>query len=185
MTVSKQALERLTDTQLVILAKHQLPHATDAYEALVQRHDKVLSGVCYHLCPTPEAAEDALQDVLIRIFHHLPKFRGEAAFSTWIYRIAYNQCMDLLRRDRDDEAFDVDLHEHAEEASCALPGDQFARLIAGLKPDERSILTLRLVSELEFHEIAKITGDKLSTVKMRYQRSLEKLRNQSEETGYP
>ena len=185
MAVSLQALDRLTDTQLVTLAKHQLPHATGAYEALMLRHESVLTGLCRNLCPGPEQAEDVYQEVLLRIFHHLPGFRGDSAFRTWAYRIAYNQCMDLLRRQRDDQSFDPDLHEEGREDAYALSGDRFERMIAALNPQERTVVTLRLVSELEFQDIADITGDKLSALKMRYQRALEKLRRQSEETGYP
>lgn len=175
---ARHALKKLSDAQLVILARQQLPYATTAYEELMRRHEKPLLSLCRNLCGNEADAEDAFQEVLLRVFHNLPRFRGDASFRTWVYRIAYNECMTLIRRRKDHD--DMDDHPEPEAPAPAEAADDgrpsFHHLIAHLGEEDRSVLALRLISDLDFNDIAAITQSGLSAVKMRYKRALEKLK---------
>ena len=92
------SLKKLSDAQLVAMARQQLPYATTAWEELMYRHEKPLVSLCRNLCGNNSDAEDAYQEVLLRVFHHLPKFRGDSSFKTWVYRIAYNESITLIRQ---------------------------------------------------------------------------------------
>jgi RNA polymerase sigma-70 factor (ECF subfamily) len=139
-----------------------------------------------------EEAEDLAQEVFITVYRKIELFRGDSPLSTWIYRIAYNLCMNrrkyLSRRhDRDRQDFD-DVAEHniVESASMAtsakverpdemVEGLQMERLvqdaISALDEEHRVILVLRDVQNMSYEEISEITGLAAGTVKSRLHRA--------------
>lgn len=172
------SLKKLSNAQLVALARQQLPYATTAWEELMYRHEKPLFSLCRNLCGNNSDAEDAYQEVLLRVFHHLPKFRGDSSFKTWVYRIAYNESITLIRQRKVHDSLDG-LREPAtrDSGKVGLSGDVTLHgLLDRLDLEDRSILALRLISDMDFQEIANLTGSGLSAVKMRYKRALEKLK---------
>src|SRR5918994_7534230 len=72
----------------------------DAFYALIDRHDRGLRGLAYRLLGDPDAMDDALQESYLKAFRALPRFSGDSAFKSWLYRIVYNTCLDELRRQR-------------------------------------------------------------------------------------
>lgn len=95
-TGNRQPLLILTDSELADLCKQQLPAQTDAFTGLVQRYkDKVLN-LCYAQLKNREDAEDAAQEVFIRIYRGIAGYRGDAKLQTWITSIARNVCLSLL-----------------------------------------------------------------------------------------
>ncbi len=184
---ARLALNKLSDAQLVVLARQQLPHASNAYEELMRRYEKALLSFCRNTCGSQHDAEDVLQEVLLSVFHHLSRFRGESTFKTWLYRIAYNECVSLIRRRKDHDELNPETADQASERdgdqASALVGDTsgFYQLLTHLEEEDRSVIALRLISDLEFKDIASITGAGLSAVKMRYQRALKKLEPYIEE----
>lgn len=174
---ARLALNKLSDAQLVVLARQQLPHASGAYEELMQRYEKALLSFCRNTCGNQHDAEDVLQEVLLSVFHNLYRFRGESAFKTWLYRIAYNECVSLIRRRKDHDEINPEIMDYVDEQAALQEEDHagFYRLMSHLEEEDRSVIALRLISDLEFKDIASITDSGLSAVKMRYQRALKKL----------
>ena len=84
-----------TDQELIagVLAGEQ-----DGYAELVRRHHARVMGVCLSMLGDAASAEDAAQDCFLKAYRSLADFQGQAAFGTWLYRIAANRCLDLLRR---------------------------------------------------------------------------------------
>lgn len=113
-----------------------------------------------------------------RIFYHLPKFRGDATFKTRVFRIAYNENVTFIRRRKPNDSLDVfnEAAVHDSEKVDLAVDWSFNGMLACLSLEGRSILALRLISDLDFPETANITGNGPSAVKMRYKRALEKLR---------
>ncbi|MQA17780.1 MAG: sigma-70 family RNA polymerase sigma factor, partial [Pseudonocardiaceae bacterium] len=72
----------------------------DAFYSLIIRNDRGLRGLAFRLLGDRDAMDDALQESYLKAFRALPRFSGDAAFKSWLYRIVYNTCLDELRRNR-------------------------------------------------------------------------------------
>ncbi|WP_426359329.1 sigma-70 family RNA polymerase sigma factor [Pseudocolwellia sp. HL-MZ19] len=171
-------LSQQEDSELVRIACMQLPYVTTAYEVLFHRYHNKLIQICYRYLNSTEEAEEAVNDTMLNVFNNLKSFEQRASFKTWIFRIAYNQALTRLRKKKLDQ---VDLDETHEEVSQETSDDstdrsnQLNSLLAQLSLEERSIVVFRIAGDLEFNDIALIVEQKLSTVKMRYKRALEKM----------
>lgn len=175
----KQTLQLLSDEELVKLSKHQLPYVTTAYEVLIARYQKTLLSICYRHLNSMADAEDVTHEVMLKVFRNLGIFKERSSFKTWLFRIAYNESMNLLRKRNSQnnlmEAIESE-RGNAESNDSNKDSMGIGNMLYTLNTTERTIVIFRTVSELEFVEIAKIVDMKLSAVKMRYRRALEKLR---------
>lgn len=123
----------------------------------------------------PQLAEDVLQETFVRLLSakRLPAPGSEQA---WLYRVARNLCYDILRRKK---------RETEEPAAESAPPDQsweFIELISSLNETEREIVSLKFIGGLSHQEIAKITGATVHGAKKRYERAIQKLRREMEES---
>lgn len=177
-------MQEPSDAALVAQAQAELPYRTAAFEALMRRHGARIRQLARRFSASAADAEDLTQEVMLKVFFELPRFRGEAAFASWLWRVTANVCIDHQRRldarpERNAGASDEDTPEPAD------PRDPIAavqarldveRLLRQLSPEDRMVVLLRLLVGLEFAEIATATGLGLSAAKMRYTRALDKLR---------
>jgi RNA polymerase sigma-70 factor (ECF subfamily) len=171
------------DATLVSRAQQELPYRTGAFETLMRRHGPNIQALCRRFTRQTEEAEDLTQEVMLKVFFELPRFRGEAAFQTWLWRVTANHCLDYQRRQKTHRLETLESEETAH-----LPDDKqrqlqqtearldAERLLACLTPEDRLIVLLRLSVGLEFSEIAASLDLGLSAAKMRYTRALDKLR---------
>ena len=169
----------LTDEVLVDRAQQELPYNSRSYQLLMQRYQPYLYRLIYASLKDADESHDVLQEVLVRVYKSLPGFKKESAFKTWLTAIAINRCNtrhDKIKREaRFKELWSreaADSYEHGFEDES----DEFGRLIDGLNYQERQILSLRFVAEMELKDIAEIAGLKLSACKMKFYRSLEKIK---------
>ena len=183
----KIILVNMSERDLVSLSVKQLPYITQAYTELVKRHKSYVYALCYRYLSTKEPAEDASQDVFLKVFHALPNFQFKSEFKTWLYSIAVNHCNTLLlkrnrERARYNEIENVDLisgDEQAETANCvAKESDKHCvhEVIEQLGQEDRNLILLRFNSDLGLNDIADIMGKKISATKMKFYRSLEKFK---------
>ncbi len=159
-----------------------------AFEGLVRAHQSHIYNLTYRLTGNHEDASDAAQDAFVRAFQALSRFRQEAAFSTWLYRIATNAAYGRLRarRSRAEVALDPllpvfdDEWHHTEPVSdwSTQPDDPAAaadtrsaleQAIQELPADHRRVLLLRDVEELSNEETAEAVGATVGAVKSRLQ----------------
>ena len=160
----------------------------DAFAQLVALHEKKVYNLALRMCGDPEDAWDAAQEAFLSAWRGLPSFRGEAGFSTWLYRLTSNAAIDLLRRNRrqrgeaslDDENLGIDAVDRApspqEQAEAAeLRGAVTAGLFR-LSDAHRQALILREVQGLSYEEIAAALAVDMGTVKSRINRGRKKLR---------
>lgn len=171
-----QNLSQLEDAELVRIAQLQLPYVTSAYEELFNRYFKQVYYVCYRYMNSAEEAEECANDTMLKVFNNIQNYEERASFKTWLFRIAHNLCISLLRKKQldqvsIDEAMEIESPPTSEESS----DHSIDSLLSQLNMEDRSIIIFRVVNELEFQQIAEITGLKLSAVKMRYKRALEKI----------
>ncbi len=174
------------------LPLRQLQDAIDgdsvALNSLIGELTQPVYRFCLSMLADEALAEDAAQDVLIRICSSLAEFEGRSKFSTWVYRIASNRCLDLVRRksSRAEYSLDALAEEHDGEetlsSSVRSEGDFSGPLadkllveaaLAKLDPQARSILVLREVSGMAYDEIGEALDIPAGTVKSRLFRARE------------
>lgn len=177
-------MQEPSDAALVVQAQAELPYRTAAFEALMRRHGARIRQLARRFAASDADAEDLTQEVMLKVFFELPRFRAEAAFTTWLWRVTANVCIDHQRR-LDARPVMVAWAEDEITPEPADPRDPIAaaqarmdmeRLLRQLPSEDRMVVLLRLLVGLEFAEIAKATGLGLSAAKMRWSRALNKLR---------
>lgn len=166
-----------------------------AFEALVRLYEKKIYTLCRRMCSNDEDAQEAAQDTFLSLWRSAGSFRGDASLSTWLYRLATNACIDLLRRNQrggervslDDEETTLELVDAAPLPEQALERRETQRLIneglAALPEDYRAILLLREAEGLSYAEIADAMHMELGTVKSRISRGRVLLRNYLSASG--
>ncbi len=166
---------------------------TEAFEELVRLHEKKVYALTLRMCGNPEDARDAAQEAFLSAWRGLPSFRGEAGFSTWLYRLASNAAIDQLRRNRRQreedslDAGEMDAPDQSPGPQEAAEGAELQRAVAdglaSLSEDHRRILLLREYQELSYDEIAQTLDMDLGTVKSRISRARRALRKILLESG--
>lgn len=167
----------LPDDELI---RRFLTGNTDAFTLLVERHRQRVYNLCLRLLGDADDAADAAQDAFVSVLTKLDSFRGEAAFTTWLHRIAVNACYDLTRRRRRQPmlrlAGDGDATDEDTGPPVADPADELAGtrdVVAALRviPEEfRTAVVLADLQDLPYEEIAKVLDVPIGTVKSRVHR---------------
>jgi RNA polymerase sigma-70 factor, ECF subfamily len=158
------------------LVRRFLAGDAGAATELITRHERRVYAVCLRVLGNPDDAADAAQDALLAMIRKLDGFRGEAAFTTWLYRVAMNVCYDHLRRAkrrpvlrRDDDAPTPEpaLDDHADAVAGA---HDVAAALEQVPEDFRVAIVLADVHDLPYDEIAKVLDLPVGTVKSRVHR---------------
>ncbi|HUO57523.1 MAG TPA: RNA polymerase sigma factor [bacterium] len=160
----------------------------EAYGDLIRQYHKKVMGYCLSMLNNHTEAEEAAQDIFVKAYQNLAKFKGNSQFSTWLYRITANHCLDILRKRNRRKTVSLDalveqngdqihgLFSTSEKASSALENRQLAHKILSTLPDDyRTILTLREAEGLEYQEIADVLDCTLDAVKGRLARARRQL----------
>jgi RNA polymerase sigma-70 factor (ECF subfamily) len=169
-------LKSLSDEQLVVRAREELPYRTRAYEELMRRHDRLMFGVCLRLVGNRQDAEDITQDVMLKLFSKLHSFEGRSSLKTWLVRVTRNASMDWLKKKAISRRYtDALAHEPQEESTIVYEENHVIGLLKELSPSDREILTLRFVADMSLLEISETTELSLSATKMRLYRAIERL----------
>ncbi len=183
-----------SDEQIV---ERALAGDADAFGELVHRWERRIFALAYGILGREEDARDATQETFIAAFRNLRGFRGEAKVSSWLHRIAVNQCITRQRRARTRA-------ENSLEAETASGDEKFAapaatsparlaegrertaavrRAVLALPPELREVIVMKEFEELTFQEIADTLDVPLSTVKSRLYTALKQLRLRLEKHG--
>ncbi len=159
-----------------------------AFGALVTRHEDKLFAVAYRVLGNRQDALDATQDAFLSALRQASKFRGESAFSTWLYRIGVNACNDLLRKKK--RLVLTDDPQPPENAG-ARPDDEavrrvdLQRALSALQPEYREAVVLHDIGGVPYEEIARITATQIGTVKSRISRGRRRLADLLEQPAAP
>jgi RNA polymerase sigma-70 factor (ECF subfamily) len=154
----------------------------DAFAELVRRHDSGLRTLAYRLLGDRDRMDDALQETYVRAFRALPRFRGDSSFSTWLYRIVYNACLEELGRARR-VADDVRLDAVAEPADPSAQLEdtivlrsRLADALADLGPEDRAAVLLVDAQGFVYRSAGEVLGIPEGTVASRLNRARAVLR---------
>lgn len=161
---------------------------TKAFDELVRRYQSQVRRFFLHqTLGDSQRSDDLAQDTFVKAYTAIAQFRGRSAFSTWLYRIAFNVLYDDARRRRPTAGIDDEGVQHRATASggaqTALRYD-LCKALALLKPAERTCITLQLIDGLPVGEIAEITQMPEGTVKSHLSRGKEKLTKYLRQNGY-
>jgi len=187
---------RMTWTDEELVAR-SIRGDADSFNELILRWERPIYALAYRTIGREEDARDVCQETFLRAFRALPGFRGQAKFSSWLYRIALNLCRDWLRRERRAALVqppeDVDLLELAAAAEPAESIEDLVsrkdmaraveRAMARLPEEQRTAIVLKEYHGLTFQEIADLIGCPLSTVKTRLYQGLSVLRRELEKSA--
>jgi RNA polymerase sigma-70 factor, ECF subfamily len=161
-----------TDADLVSRAQ---AGRLDAFEELVRRHRLATYRVALRMLGDESDAEDATQDAFVQAWRNLGGFRADAAFSTWMYRIVTNRCLNMLRARRRTEPLPHDREAPASRPDRIAEGrwqvQDLALAIARLTPEQRAPLVLRELQGCTYEEIAETLELSISAVKSRLHRA--------------
>ena len=187
-TASLKKTVAVGDIELVVRA---LSGREDGFEELVRRYQRPIAAYVYRMVGDYDAALDLTQEVFIKVYGSLARYRSEYKFSTWIYRIAHNAAVDHLRRSNtrfEDLELDSETGGTYERplASSALTPEQLSEraerraeieeIVQHLPSSYRELIMLRHALDFSYDEIAEVTGLPLGTVKNRIFRARETMR---------
>ena len=159
-----------------------------AFEELLLLHQKKVYNLCLRMSANTDDALDLSQEAFIRAWCSLGQYQFEASFSTWLFRLTSNICIDFLRRKkrRQETSLTESYDDSDEGAELSVPDAQpgpeqqamtnetkieLARAMEQLSPEHREILQLRVVEDLQYEQIADILGVRVGTVKSRLARA--------------
>ena len=183
-----------TDEELVALS---IGGDVESFNQLVVRWERPIYALAYRVIGREEEARDVVQETFLRAFRGIGNFRGQAKFSSWVYRIALNLCRDWIRRERRSPILPapegVDVIELAAEQGPVesieelVARNDMSQAVAGLMtrlPEEqRTAIILKEYHGMTFQEIADLQGVPLSTVKTRLYQGLNVLRRHLAQQG--
>jgi RNA polymerase sigma-70 factor (ECF subfamily) len=193
-TVSFKSASAVADCDLVTRA---MAGREDGFEELVRRYQRPIAAYVYRMVGDYDAALDLTQEVFIKVYASLARYRSEFKFSTWIYKIAHNAAVDHLRRHStreqslvnqvDGEQYDLPIESGRlspeQESEKAERCAEIELVVRQLPAAYRELIVLRHSHDLSYDEIAEVTSLPLGTVKNRLFRAREIMRQQFVQRG--
>ena len=187
--------ESVNDEELV---KRVKAGDIDAFEDIIAKYEKRVFGVIYNMLKNDNDIEDIAQDVFIKVYRNIDKFKGNSSLYTWIYRITTNMCLDYMKKNKsmiyidekvqlDDSEVDLQLtskeklqDELYEEKEM---NQKLNKAIDKLPDKQKAMIVLRDIKGLSYDEISEILEIKLGTVKSQINRARLKLKEILENDG--
>lgn len=164
----------------------------DAFEQLVMTYQKQVYNLTLRMAGNPEDALDLSQEAFFKAWRGLSTYRFDSAFSTWLYRLTSNVCIDFLRKQKKSKVVSLNfVDDENEEQELTLPDpgpstedqvllqldqEQIAQAMNRLEPEYRQVLVMRVVNGLSYTEISEALALKEGTVKSRIARARDKMR---------
>jgi RNA polymerase sigma-70 factor (ECF subfamily) len=157
-----------------------------AYESIVNRHQQSLFIYCYHLLMQQEEAEDAVQDVFVKAYEKIHSYTYGQSFTAWLYKIAYHQCVNLLRKRKRSRLMQLFLMSNYKGSSVESGYErvewkpfslELTHALRRLSPPERALIVLRVVQEKSYEEISLVLNSSPTNLRKKLERVKIKLRN--------
>jgi RNA polymerase sigma-70 factor (ECF subfamily) len=168
------------DSDAELLARFVAGEA-EAFDRLFLKHQEYVYNICLGILSNADDARDCTQETFLQVYRAAGSFRGQAQFSTWIYRIAVNNCRGLLRKRPRTALASIEDPEVGEMPDPGPPpwrdmerqaqADDVRAIVAALPPDYRMVLVLRYFQELSYEQMMEILGWSLPQVKVKLHRA--------------
>lgn len=167
------------------IIKEILAGRTERFEYIARTYGRLVFALIVRIVPCHEDAEELVQDVMVKVYSNLNRFRADSSLATWIYRIAYTTALTHARRNRPhevaiDESMLSSVADDSVDTLLDSPPDAeleaaLTRAIIRLRPEERALITLHYFENLSLAEISRIMDISLSNVKVKLMRTRRKL----------
>lgn len=178
-TAAAPELDALDDRALVAAC---LAGTAGAFDVVVARHRRAVYRVCYRFAGNHEDAADLAQEVFLRAYRSLGRFKGESSLATWLYRISVNAALNKVSgRKAGHEPLEAHVLQSsepgpAERLAAAERAEQVRRAVARLPRRQRATLILRVYQDLSHQEIARVLGTSVGAAKANLFHALNNLR---------
>ena len=155
---------------------------TEKFREIVKSYQRQIFLYCYHMLGHLEEAEDSGQEVFLKAYRNLKKYSPENSFSAWLYRIAYNHCIDVIRRRKLSRYLpffyrDEKQNRPVEQQIEANYFDEYVhKALSSLTAEERNLLILRCVEDQSYQEIGQILQQNPASLRKKYMRTAAKFR---------
>ncbi|KJD39590.1 RNA polymerase sigma factor [Paenibacillus polymyxa] len=143
------------------------------YAYIVKEYQRQIFVYCWRLLGSEQEAEEAVQDIFVNAFEKISKYKPTVGFSSWLYKMAYHYCLNLIRRKNLQRKFKLTLFTSADMTSDSEP---LSRALDQLNAEERNLLVLRIFEEKTFGEIGEIMNKSEDAIKKKYGRTKTKLK---------
>ena len=184
----------MAEADITQLIKKAQKGDTRAFEQVVEQYYTKIYNIALGTMGNSHDAEDAAQNALIKIYGAIGDFRFRSKFSTWVYRITVNSCMDELRKKKREKGVSKEeIGESDFGAESQTPetyalqkesSSEIRNAVSCLKDEHRAVIVLRDINGFSYEEIAEITKCSLGTVKSRINRARNSLKEIFTERGY-
>ncbi|MBH5319520.1 sigma-70 family RNA polymerase sigma factor [Paenibacillus sp. GSMTC-2017] len=172
----------LNDEQLHQIIAEVLDGDTEKFEIIIRKYQKAIYRYCFHLLGSPTEAEDNAQEVFLKAFRYLDKVNPVIPFGAWLYKIAYNQCIDTIRKRKLVKYLPFFYRDEKENTQVDLQieatyfNEFVYQAMLRLSADERNVLILRCVEDKTFGEISLILSQNSASLRKKYERAATKFR---------
>ncbi|MGB9721293.1 MAG: RNA polymerase sigma factor [bacterium] len=171
--------QELNDEELVHLVRMG---EVEPFDELVRRHEVKIHSLCYRMLKNYDDARDMAQETFLKAYRNIKSFDGRSKFTTWLYRIAVNNCINFLKKEHPseeikDEILDIPKDDPVERFKKKKLKEAIYNAIAKLPEVQKSVFTLRALEELPYQEISIILNKPVNTVKVNYHLAVKNLRN--------
>ena len=185
----------LTDEELVEDVKKG---NIDAFEDIVKKYENKVYGIVFHMMKNQNEVEDLAQEVFLKVYKNLDRFKGDSSLYTWIYKITVNLCLDELKKRKNIIYLDEKISVEEGEIDKELPSNERSqeelyedkelkenlhRCINKLPDKQKMMIVLRDIKGFSYDEMAKITNNKIGTVKSQINRARLKLKELLDKEG--
>ncbi len=172
----------MDDIDLQQIISDVLKGDTEKFENIMRLYQKSIFLYCYYMLGNYSEAEDCGQDVFLKVYRHLEKYNRDIPFGAWLYKIAYHQCIDVIRKrklakylpffyrdEKENKQVDQQIETHY--------FDEFVhKAMSKMSSEERNLLIFRCVEEKSYQEISLILNQSSTTLRKKYERSAAKFR---------
>lgn len=174
--MDKKQLKGLSDNE--VLELYMQAHRGVYFDILYSRYINKVYGKCLSLMKDSSLAEDATQEIFLKIFLNISKFNRMSKFSTWVYSITYNFCIDLMRKhkkiqsvvDDEQELPDVE-YEVDDRELLEMEIDRLAKVLEKLQVDDKAVLLMKYQDDMSIKEISEVIDKSESAIKMKIKRA--------------
>ncbi len=167
--------EHFTDNDLIdVINQGDL----QAFEVLYDRYSNKVLKRCFFICLHVEAARDLMQEIWVKVFLHLHTFKKQSAFSSWLYRLTTNHCLNYLKSKAHSEALTGDISVDEPSRDNPAASIEVHHLLQKLSLEDRTILAMKFLGEYSYEEIAESCKIGVSAAKMRVSRLITRIREE-------
>jgi RNA polymerase sigma-70 factor (ECF subfamily) len=169
----------LKDDELVKLVK---AGEVEPFDELVRRHQIKIHDLCYKMVRNYDDARDLAQETFLKAYRKINKFDGRSKFTTWLYRVAVNTCLNFIKKRRPTEEIFEEMAGSSKDDPAQIYRkkrlhDVILQAVTKLPKVQKAVFTLRTLEDLSYQEVSTILKKPVSTIKVNHHLAVKNLRN--------